>query len=520
MKIKTQPREVFAEYQAGVAYKTAIGLYENVERNENFFVGNQWEGVNAPDLPKPTLNMLKRVVSYFTAMIVSDDVRVSLTPYGGGEEQTLCDRMAREIEQVIEECGVKRKHRDALRNAAVDGDGCFYLWFDPEKETGQRAKGGIEVELIENTSLHYGNPHDPQVQRQPYLILSVRRLVEEVRDEARAAGLDEEAVRALRADSAQHQGEKGGGGELMTVLIKLWRQDGRVWALKCTEKQMLKEPWCTDYRLYPVAVMPWDRVRSCCHGQSALNGLIPNQIAVNKLFAMAIRSVEMSAFPKVIYDATRIRRWSNRVGEAIAVAGNPNETVASGLRGSDMSAQVMETIDRAVSMTRDFLGASDAALGNVQPDNTSAIIAVQQAAAMPLELQKLAFYQFIEDYVRIMADMMSADYGVRTVWDEETGRPVEFDFSSFDSARCRMRVDVGASAYWSELMQVQTLDNLVAKGILLDGVEYLRSIPDQYLKNKKQLLEALEAQRARTDAARAEESFPPDAAALEKGDRA
>lgn len=497
MKIKTSPKEVFQEYQAGVAYKTAVGLYENVERNENFFLGNQWEGVNAPDLPKPTLNMLKRVVSYFTAMIVSDDVAVSLMPLGGGaEEERRAARMAKEIAQVIEENGIKKKHRDVLRNAAVDGDGCFYLWFDPEKETGQRAKGGIVAEVIENTNLHYGNPHDPDVQRQPWLILSMRKLVEEVKDEARARGLCEEEVNSLCADSDQQQAEKGAGGELMTVLIKLWKEDGAVWALKCTEKQMICPPRCLDYSLYPVAVMPWDRVRSSCHGQSALNGLIPNQIAVNKLFAMAIRSVEMNAFPKVVYDATRIRRWSNRVGEAIAVAGNPNETIASGIRPSDMSAQVMETIDRAVAMTRDFLGASDAALGNVRPDNTSAIIAVQQAAAMPLQLQRLAFYQFIEDYVRILADMMSADYGVRTVWDEEEEKETDFDFSAFDSRRCRLNVEVGASAYWSELMQVQTLDNLVARGILSDGVEYLRNIPDHYIKNKQQLLEALEAQRA------------------------
>ena len=54
-------------------------------------------------------------------------------------------------------------------------------------------------------------------------------------------------------------------------------------------------------------------------------------------------------------------------------------------------------------------------LGNVRPDNTSAIIAVQQAAAVPLELQKRAFYQFVEDYVRVMIEIMSVDYGTRIV---------------------------------------------------------------------------------------------------------
>ncbi|MFQ7004766.1 MAG: hypothetical protein ACLRRT_14530 [Ruthenibacterium lactatiformans] len=44
-----------------------------------------------------------------------------------------------------------------------------------------------------------------------------------------------------------------------------------------------------------------------------------------------------------------------------------------------------------IEYTRDTMGASDAALGNVTPDNTSAIIAVQKATSMPLELQRQDF---------------------------------------------------------------------------------------------------------------------------------
>ena len=49
-------------------------------------------------------------------------------------------------------------------------------------------------------------------------------------------------------------------------------------------------------------------------------------------------------------------------------------------------------------------------------------------------------------------------------------------------------MEIGASAYWSELMQVQTLDNLFDRGIIQDAATYLESIPDGYIKNKQKLI--------------------------------
>ena len=46
--IKHLPRDVWAEYQRGVDYNTAIDLYETVRVNRNFFLGKQWEGLHAP----------------------------------------------------------------------------------------------------------------------------------------------------------------------------------------------------------------------------------------------------------------------------------------------------------------------------------------------------------------------------------------------------------------------------------------------------------------------------------------
>ncbi len=143
------------------------------------------------------------------------------------------------------------------------------------------------------------------------------------------------------------------------------------------------------------------------------------------------------------------------------------------------------------------MGASDAALGNVRPDNTSAIIAVQKSTQMPLELQRMAFYQFVEDYCRIFLDIMRVDYGLREVYyTDQDGNSMEgkFDFSALNSLNVKLNVDVGASAYWSEIMQVQTIDNLYRQRIITDPVTYLESVPDGYIFNKAKLLAKVKEQ--------------------------
>lgn len=509
-KYATSPAEVWKEYQRGISYNSALDIYETVKRNENFFIGRQWEGVNAPDLPKPTLNILKRVISYFAAMIVSDDVAVSFAPHLPDENaQRVCDILSAEIERVLEDAKASAKNREAVRNAAVDGDACIYPWFDPSAETGQFAKGKIKLDVIENINVIFGNPYAADAQAQPYIILVQRRMLDDVRGEAEANGASKETANSIEPDTDDNQGEKGCDGKLCTVLIKLWRENGTVHALKTTEKVTIKKAWDTRYKLYPVAYWNWEKVRSSYRGQAAVTGLIQNQISVNRLFAMGIRSVEMNAFPKIIYDSSKIKGWTNRVGEAVKAVGNPSEAFVSAFRGADMSPQVLEIVEKTVSMTRDFMGASDAALGNVKPDNTSAIIALQQASAVPLELQRLGFYQFVEDYVRIIADMIRVDYGLRMVKTKNPAQTVgaaqgadpampeflylPFDFSSIEALDLELKVDVGAAAYFSELMRIKTLDNLFEKGIITDPADYLENIPDKYVKGKSRLIAKVKA---------------------------
>ena len=430
---------------------------------------------------------MKRVCSYIVAMLVSDDISVRLTPFIRSDESVKnCAVLEREVMRVIERTKAKARGRDILRNCVVDGDGCFYFYFDPEIETGRAAKGEIELDVVENVNVLFGNPYEQEVQRQPYIIIVKRELAEAVRERAR---------RFKSPDAgkiAPDGGDTASGGGLVTVLIKMTRSGGTVSFTECTRDAVIRRDVDTGCTLYPLAYMSFERMKNSYHGRAVITGLIPNQIAVNKLWAMAIRHQHTMAFPKIFYDRQKIGEWSNRVGEAVGVIGNPSEAVVTSFRAGDMSNQLLAIVDSTINYTKEFMGASDAALGNVRPENTSAIIAVQKAAAAPLEVQKLALYQFVEDYVRVIIDLIRARYGVREA-EGEGGEAKPFDFSLVGLDSLSVRVDVGASSYWSELMQVQTLDNLFAKGVITDALTYLENVPEHYLPNRAALIDALKS---------------------------
>ena len=490
MKPTTTPSEIRREYDAGVAYNSSIGLYETVRRNEKFYIGDQWDGLVAPDLDKPVLNFLKRVCSYIVAMLVSDDIALSITPFEKSESADFAARaLEREVRRVIESSRAKALTRDMLRNCVVDGDGCFYWYYDPEN-------GGISLELLDNTRVLFGNPYVHEVQRQPYIIIAKRELVDAVKERAARYGGEAELIHA-DCGAPESDAETGvSESRLVTVIAKLFRRNGRVWFCETTRDAVIRPPADTGLSLYPISYMSYEKVKDSYHGRAVITGLIPNQIAVNKLWAMAIHHQNTLAFPKVFYDRLKIKSWSNRVGEAIGIAGNPADAVTTAFRAPDMSGQLLDIVDRTINYTKEFMGASDATLGNITPDNTSAIIAVQKATAAPLDIQRLALYRFVEDYVRVIIDMICAHYGTRLVTlDGENGTQESrtVDFSAIDSSAMQLNVDVGASAYFSELTQLGTLDSLYTKGVISDAVTYLESLPEGYVRNRDKIIKKLQA---------------------------
>ena len=513
---KASPQAVTAMYNEGLRFNNSVRLDDTVRANENFFIGRQWEGIEANGLPTPQFNILKRVVGFTVAMVTTDNIKVSASPLSAAPQKDKLLKPAQvandEFISLMERNNIPFLIREFARNAAVDGDGCIFTYWEAEAETGQRAKGCIRSEVVDNTRVFFGNPSDRNVQDQPYIIISKRDQVRSAKIRAKNNGSDDWAnIKPDSDDSTAVDGAKQ-TDDKVTVFMFFWRDDEtrRIWAYECTKDCEIRKPVDIGIKLYPICWLNWDYVKDCYHGQAMITGLIPNQIFINKSWAMTMLSIMKAAYPKVIYDKTRLKEWNNGVGQAIGVNGGDMNTVAKILDPAMVSPQISEYINLAVTQTEQSMGATSVALGDTRPDNTSAIIALQRAAQTPNELTKQNLYSAVEDLFRIYLEFMGEYYGVRMVDTEPSEQlnkavefamlpqitgtvPQEFDFSQFKEHPMTIKLDVGASSYYSEIASIQTLDNLLMQN-KITILQYLERIPDDYIPGRRSLINDIKAQ--------------------------
>ncbi len=507
-KSKVDHLSVWKEFEKGRNFKNQIKLYDTVRDNENFFIGKQWEGVDANGLPTPVFNFIKRVVLFTVASISSGNVKMQAVPFFGDSSHgttRVSNIINAEFDKLFERNKIVSLFREVVRNAAVDGDGCTYTYWDPDIETGQPSKGAIVTELIENTRVYFGNANDRRVQRQPYIIIEKREMVDEIQDRAKENGVsDWEAIKpdteTQSMDNAFQTDDK------VTILLRMWKnkETKTIWAVETTKDFTIREPWDTGLTLYPITWLNWDYVQDCYHGQAMATGLIPNQEFVNKAYAMSMMSLMTTAYPKVVYDKNRVTRWSNAIGAAIPINGGDVNNVAKIIDPAQISPQIAQFIKMAEEDTMASMGATSVALGEGKAYNTSAIVALQKAAATPHEITRQNLYQNIEDLGRIYIDFMAEYYGERLIdVPQEAEEALEFaemptptfDYSELKDMHFTIKLDVGASAYWSEIASVQTLDNLLKLG-LIDAVDYLERVPEGYVIKKQELIDKLKMQTA------------------------
>ena len=304
-----------------------------------------------------------------------------------------------------------------------------------------------------------------------------------------------------------------------------------VYVTKATKDCVIFEDIDTGLSRYPIAWGNWERQKNQYHGRALVTGMIPNQIFINTMFAMVMRHLQLLGFPKTVYNADLIGQWSSEVGQAIGVRNmQPGQSVgdvAVNLQPADMSNQIIAAIDKAMAYTKDCLGATDAQLGSVNMNNTSALMVLQSTAEIPLENIRANLHEWVEDIGAILLDMMGTYYGARPVMRKRTftvpvlgadGLPVidgdtglvvtrteektvmeRFDFSIFKDLWLAVGADVGATTYYSEIAMLQTLDNLRAEGTI-DIIEYLERVPEKLIPRKAELIDELKQKAVQGEA--------------------
>lgn len=523
MEEKHTPKDIWQKHLKGIEFLNKENLFNIVEQNENFFEGKQWEGLETTNknMPKPVINILQRAGKYMVATICSNDIAISMTAFSNlQDEQKRVDLIAKEMENVIELARTKEQSKLIVRNGFVDGSGYLLVTFDPNIETGQQMKGAVKTQVIDNTNVLFGNPYSNDVQSQPYIIVTLRQHISQVKREAKKLGLSEDEIERIKPDNGQNY-VNDDSSCLVTVLMYFYKdvhtekkviQDideaglpitkeveenvETVWFSKTTSEVALIPPTDLGYKRYPISCFGWDVIKNSYLYTSPMTSNIANQVFINKVLAMAQMQVLNNAFPKILYDKNK--------ANIDDLLDNTNPTAVAGMdmlgkfldytKAPDFSNQVMELFSQTITQTKEAMGVTDASLGNVNPDNTSAIIALQESSNVPLEIQKANFYEFWEDTVRNLIDVIGATYGMRKVMTDK--ELADVDFSALRNLNFNLKVEIGNGAQFSEIAQINTLDKLLQAGYIKPAT-YIEIVPNKYLPQKSKLLEdALALQEA------------------------
>jgi hypothetical protein len=511
-------------YEAGKKYNNNLkpSYYDTVDANLAFFEGDQWRNLEAENMPKPVFNIIKRVGTFFVSSLTTSKTKLHFEPLLNSdaldEEQgpTPSDFANEMVSNLFEKFKMDFRIKDALFDGVKTGDYAAHFFFDTSKQPyGNQypdIQGEIEMELVDGSNVFFGNANNPRVDVQPYIIISGRDMVQNLREEAKQYQSKEE-INAIHSDKNYNE-QSGDSGKIeveaeiegdaygKALYIIVYRKDkktGTIKATKSVENAYIYKDIDTGLTHYPIAWGNWEKQKNQYHGRALCTGLLPNQIFINRMFAMVMYHLMMTAFPKAVYNADIIPNWSNEIGASIGVSGMdlnaPIKNVAGYLEPGNMSNQIIQTIELAMQYTKETLGVSDAALGSIDPKNTSAIIAVQKSSAIPLENPKANLYEWIEDIGKILLDMIGTYYGQRPIVMDIEGMKQEvlYDFSTFKNTWLNVRADVGEASYWSEIASLSTLDRLLEME-KIDFVDYLERVGEEYIPQKEELITKIKQQ--------------------------
>ena len=508
-------------YEAGIDYNNAIingdkSYYEQIDVNIAFANDDQWRNVQAEDISKPMIPIIQKAKQYSIANVCSTNISATISPEEFSSEETpeemqkeieAIDMANAEIRNIFDNIKYEYKVREGLADAFDMGDMCLHTYWDADVKPlkgkkYENVEGEIKAELVDGPNVMFGNANNSNPQIQPYIIVVGRDLVTNLQEEATKYKEKETVIEDT--DWEYQPGDNGKieveadkyGKALYIIVYKKDKKTGTIKATKLTRSAYIYKDIDTRLHRYPIAWMNWRKQKNQYHGRAGCTGLIPNQIAINKLLAMVIYSVMKTAFPTMVYNADKLSAPTNEIGKAIPLRNMmPNESVrevVGFLEVGEVSNQVTRVIEMIIEHTKDMMGINDAAVGNVRPDNTSAMALAEKLTSVPLENVRSNLYEFTEQFVDNILDMMGCKYGTRPVRisNNENSQYVPFNFDIMKDLNVSKRIDVGAIGYASELSSLKELRDLLEMGAIT-VVDYLERLPEHQIPERDELVKEL-----------------------------
>lgn len=471
-------------YEKGLDYINRIRLVSKSDKYHRMYIGDQWHGLESGGESMPMFNFIEGVVKYKVATVAQNSMSAVYTPIGKHDEAAVkaCEALNTNFSIMWERAKMDKHAWDVIRDGAIVGDG--YIYF-----------GGGDVsktQIIDNVNVLLSDEQESNIQEQKYILIVERRMVSDIRKEAKANGIPQDEIDLILSDEdtsnqlgnreeLKHSSEEEGK---CTSILYMYKDEEDFIHFAKSVKNVVYQPdrkivakdtegndTTTGLTMYPIVNFIWKNKKGSARGCGDVEYLVPNQIELNKTLARRALAIKQCAYPKLAYMENAISNPESLdlIGAKIGIKYGETQKITdiiSYLQPTVLSPDAKGLTDELLQGSKDLAGAGDAALGQVDPTQASgaAIIASRDQAALPLNEQVARYKQFVEDIAVLWYDIWKAynPNGLEVTTTNEMGEEETqiIPASVLDSLMINVRIDVSQNSPYSKYAQEQAIMNL------------------------------------------------------------
>ena len=484
--------KIWRKYQKCKDYLDKKSLVRKTNKNWNFYIGNQWEGMESGGEQLPVLNFIEPTIKYKVSVVSQNSMTAVYSDLEGREDtQKACEVLNKLFGESWDKGKMGASAWEVIEAAAVQGDS-YAFWGECDSK--------VPPQVLPNTTVLLADENITDIQKQPFILIVERLDVKSVRRVSKENGIPKEDMELISSDDnkdLQIANKEEVEDKVTSILHMRKNEDGYVEISRSTKSVVYEPPHIVrgtvgdgEYkgiglRSYPIVPFVWKKMPNTARGVSEVAQLIPNQIEVNKTLARRSMTVKMTAYPRIAYDSSAIQNPEDldKTGVAIEVNGGAQSVnqMISYLSAANISSDADKLLNDLLTMSRELAGAGDYATGNVNPEQASgqAIMAVRDTAQIPLNKQIQQYQQFVEDCALMFFDLWVAfnpnglEYNGQSNEDNmipeigsssqellETESQNVIPVEVLEKIRPSVRVDVSQDNAWSKLSEQQWVDNI------------------------------------------------------------
>ena len=530
-KLSVNETLVWSYYQNALDYQIRMGLRDKIPSCVDFYEGRQWPSPteNTKNLPRPVVNIVKMVCRTKKSAILSSPVRIQYKSFTPFADMELFNSFA---DSVFKDLGQGELDRLALEDAVKKGSYFYhYYWDYNAKPSNSEEKGALRCEIIDPLDIFFANPAQIDEQKQDWIIIATRKEISKIREIA-----DEgKSLTTLSSDdnSKPYGAYEQDGGNMATLLTRYFKRDGEIWCERATKTCVINDPFkiipdnnfsasvvdksttnldkqessasrSHSSILYPVVAGFYEKKEGSIYGIGEVEGLIPNQKAINFNIAMSLLNAQQCAWGKYIAlpNALNGQKISNVPGQVLIDYSGTGDGIKR-LEQDELSRVPMDLTLTLAELTRSTTGTSAVLTGDSYTNNLSgaAIAYLQSQALLPIEELKSAFWNVKRKQGLVVAQFLKNFYYkypfikskiVENCSHEEVFE--EFSSALYQNASLDVTVEAISGTRASTASDISLLETCLKAGkISLET--YIKAYPDSAITNKQEILKHIKAEK-------------------------